>query len=166
MRYQEVAQKDVGELGVTHFDRADKAKVSDVRIGAEIAERIAAAVVAGLAIGRKLERKVRRTALRSWRTGNSKHEQTDVPVDLSVLLREQVGKVRFAFEFGVVHDLTNSFGAAAHIAPADVQPALAQHAHPTGPLDATKSAPERNTFKGFEKSATKRSPDQDGAEPS
>ena len=68
-------------------------------------------------------------------------------------------------EIGVVDELAQRFDGAGHIAPTDVETALAQHGHPTDILEAVKGETEGGTLERFEESATERAPDEDHAQP-
>src|SRR5262245_28762927 len=66
---------------------------------------------------------------------------------------------------GVVNKLADRLSRTAHVAPANMQAALIQHAYPTAALKARKCKPDGQSFQRLQQPPTKGAPDQNGAKP-
>src|SRR5215469_5683889 len=89
----------------------------------------------------------------------------DLCVDRFIGQGELVFEIRIGRNIGVVNQLTNGFCGAAHIAPADMQPAFTQHADPADAFEAGEGKPDREPLQGLKQSAAERSPDESCPEP-
>src|SRR6266851_8350339 len=66
---------------------------------------------------------------------------------------------------GIIDELTDGLGGASHVAPADVEAALAEHRHPSDLFEAGEGEAKRNALERLKQAPAERAPDEDHTQP-